>query len=166
MTSIRRALVLIGLTLAVMIGAAIPASATFADSVTVNTAITAGTVTAPATVTPTGTCTTTTSGYWNYATVPATWVTTYQYWYNATVTWSAASASTGVNGQQGVTGYVVMAHLNNGQSVVMAQTDAVNRTVSATVDRGYLAYQPTISVITLTSYGWTAESPRKAVPTC
>ena len=160
MTSIRRALVLIGLTLAVMIGAAIPASATFADAVKVTATVSTITVTAPATITATGTCTTTTSGYWDYSTVPATWVTTYQYWYNANVTWSASTTP------KGVTGYLVMAHLNNGQSVVMAQTDAVNRTVSASVDRSYLNYQPTISVITLTSYGWTAESPRKAVPTC
>jgi hypothetical protein len=48
----------------------------------------------------------------------------------------------------------------------MAQTDAVNRTVSATVDRAYLNYAPTISVITLTSYGWTAETPRTATLTC
>jgi hypothetical protein len=59
-----------------------------------------------------------------------------------------------------------VAHLNNGQSFTMAQTDAATRRANAAVDRGYLAYQPRISVITLTSYGWTAETARSAVLTC
>src|SRR5687767_341146 len=48
MTGIRRALVLVGLTVAVMVGAAIPASATFADSVGVaGPTVTTVTVAAP-----------------------------------------------------------------------------------------------------------------------
>jgi hypothetical protein len=38
--------------------------------------------------------------------------------------------------------------------------DAVNRSVTQTVDRGYLNDEPTPSVITLTGYG------RTAVPAC
>ena len=160
MTSLRRVLVLIGLTLAVTIGAALPASATFADSVTVPTTVATGTVAAPASITVNDYCYTTTSGYWNYATVPATWVPTTQYWYHADVSWPASTTT------RGVTGYRVVAHLSNGQSVVMAETNATTRTVSATVDQGYLAYAPTISVTTLTSHGWTAETPRTAVLAC
>ncbi|MGY1805510.1 hypothetical protein ACI78T_19670 [Blastococcus sp. SYSU D00922] len=158
MTGIRRALVLIGLTVAVMIGAAIPASATFADSVKVTTGITTGTVAAPASVTVNDYCgQTANGGYYNSW---GQWVTTYYYWYDATVTWPASTTT------RGVTGYRVMAHLNDGTSVVMAETTPTNRTVNARVDRGYLNYQPRISVITLTSYGWTAETPRTAVVTC
>lgn len=158
MTGIRRALVLIGLTVAVMIGAAIPASATFSNAVTVATGITTGTVAAPASVTVNDYCgQTPNGGYYNSW---GQWVTTYYYWYDATVTWPASTTA------RGVTGYRVMAHLNDGTSVVMAETTATNRTVNARVDRGYLNYQPRISVITLTSYGWTAETPRTAVVTC
>jgi hypothetical protein len=61
MTATRRVLILIGLTLAVTIGAAIPASATFADSVTATTGITTGTVAAPTGVSVTDSCITTTT---------------------------------------------------------------------------------------------------------
>ena len=158
MTGIRRALVLIGLSLAVMIGAAIPASATFGDTVTVKTSITTGTVAAPASVTVNDYCGQTPNG--GYYNAYGQWITTYSYWYDATVTWPASTTT------RGVTGYRIMAHLNNGTSVVMAETDASNRTVNARVDRGYLNYQPRVSVITLTSYGWTAETARTAVLSC
>ncbi|MFD2093577.1 hypothetical protein [Blastococcus deserti] len=157
MTGIRRALALIGLTLTVTVGTAVPASATFADSVTVGTSVTTGTVTAPASVTVDDYCYTTTSGYWN---AYGQWVITYRHWYHADVSWPASTTA------RGVIGYRVMAHLNNGQSVVMAETDAATRSVSATVDRGYLNYQPRLSVLTLTSYGWTAETARTPVLTC
>ncbi len=157
MTRTRRVLVLIGLTLAVTIGATIPASATFTDTTTpVVHTVSTGTVAAPASVTVNDFCSTTTSAYWN----GWTWVTTTTNWYTATVSWPASTTA------RGVTGYRVMAHLNNGQSVVMGETDAVARTVRATVDRSYLNYQPTLSVITLTSYGWTAETARTAVLGC
>jgi hypothetical protein len=151
MTGIRRALILIGLIGTVMVGSSIPASATFADSAVVAHTVSTGTVAPPARVTIDDYCSTTSS------LLP---VPTVNYWYNATVTWSAGNAP------RGVTGYLVVAHLNNGQSIAMAQTDAGTRWASAAVDRGYLAYQPRISVITLTSYGWTAESAQTAVLSC
>jgi hypothetical protein len=61
MTGTRRALVLIGLTLTVMIGAAIPASATFTDSATVTTTVGTGTVAAPTALKVTNSCVTTTT---------------------------------------------------------------------------------------------------------
>jgi hypothetical protein len=61
MTGIRRALVLAGLTPAIMIGAAIPASATFADTAKVTATVGTVTVAAPATVTVDDSCITTTT---------------------------------------------------------------------------------------------------------
>ena len=151
MTGIRRALILIGLIGTVMVGSSIPASATFADSAVVAHTVSTGTVAAPASVKIDDYCSTTLS------LLP---VLTVNYWYNATVTWSAGNAP------RGVTGYLVVAHLNNGQSFTMAQTDAATRSANAAVDRGYLAYQPRISVITLTGYGWTAASAQTAVLSC
>ncbi|WP_147252145.1 hypothetical protein [Blastococcus sp. TF02-09] len=157
MNRLRRSAVLLGLTAAVIVGSSIPASATFTDAVSTNTAVLqAGTVAAPAAVTVDDYCSTTSYSYWNGTST----VTVTDYWYNATVSWPASTT------QRGVTGYRVMAHLNNGQSVVMGETGTTNRSVSARVDRGYLGYQPRVSVITLTSYGWTTESARTAVLTC
>jgi hypothetical protein len=55
---------------------------------------------------------------------------------------------------------------NDGTTYAMAETNATTRTTSDTIDRGYLSYQPRISVMTLTSYGWTTESAKSAVLTC
>jgi hypothetical protein len=61
MTATRRILTLIGLTVAVIAGASLPASATYADTAAVATTIATGTVAAPASVTVNDTCTTTTT---------------------------------------------------------------------------------------------------------
>jgi hypothetical protein len=61
MTAKRRILILIGLTVAVIAGASLPASATYADTAAVATTIATGTVAAPASVTVNDTCTTTTT---------------------------------------------------------------------------------------------------------
>ncbi|NEK87963.1 hypothetical protein GCU60_19685 [Blastococcus saxobsidens] len=156
MNRLRRASTVIGLSLAVVVGSGIAASAAFSDTTSVQQSITAGTVAAPASMRIDDYCSTTTSSYWNGTTT----VYTTNYWYNATITWPASTTT------RGVTGYRVMAHLNNGQSVLMEQTTATTRTVSARVERAYLNYSPRISIITLTSYGWTAETPRSAVLAC
>src|SRR3978361_864975 len=81
MTGIRRIAVLIGFSLAVIIGASGPASAGFADATGITTRGATGTVAPPATVTVNGYCSQTTSSYWDgYTTVYTT-----SYWYNATV---------------------------------------------------------------------------------
>ncbi len=56
MTGIRRGLILLGLTVAVIIGASLPASATFADAVAVKTTISTTTVAAPTNVVGKLTC--------------------------------------------------------------------------------------------------------------
>jgi hypothetical protein len=157
MNRIRRSAVLLGLTASVIVGSSIPASATFTDSVRTTTAtLRAATVAAPAAVNVSDYCSTTSYTYWNGTTN----VTVTENWYNATVSWPASTT------QRGVTGYRVTAHLNNGTSVQMETTAASNRSVSVRVERSYLNYQPRVSVITLTSYGWTAETARTAVLSC
>jgi len=61
MTAIRRTLILIGLTVAVIVGASLPAFAAFSDVVAVNTTVATGTVAAPASVTVNDSCTTATT---------------------------------------------------------------------------------------------------------
>jgi hypothetical protein len=150
MTGIRRALVLIGLTVAVMVGAAIPASATFAETVSLpNATITALTV-APATrVEAKGTCETVTD--------PATGAVTSTV--HAKVEWQRSTSP-------GITGYLLTAHLNDGTSYVMARTDASADEVWGSAPQEYLAKKPTFSVTTLTRYGWTALSARSEVLSC
>jgi hypothetical protein len=158
MTRTRRVLTLIGLAVAITVAGTVPASATFSETVDVSTSVVTGTVAAPTSVTVADWC----------QTVPTTTVdpltgvstTTYSYLYHATVSWPASTTA------RGVIGYRVMAHLNNGTSMVMAETPATVRTVSASVDQYYLQFQPRVSVQTLTSYGWTAESAQTPVLTC
>ena len=158
MSTPRRILTLIGLTVAVLIGAIVPASATFSEDVAVATAITTGTVAAPASMTVNDWCQTVPTTTVNPLTGVST--TTYTYLYHATVSWPASTTA------RGVTGYRVIAHFSNGTSVVVAETPAATRSVNATVDQSYLALQPRLSVMTLTGYGWTAESAKTPVLAC
>jgi hypothetical protein len=68
------------------------------------------------------------------------------------------TASWTASGSRGVNGYLVKAHLNDGTAYTMAQTAAGTLTASSTADADNLAYQPRLSVTTLTSYGWTTQS--------
>jgi hypothetical protein len=140
MTGIRRGVLLIALTAAVILGASIPASAGYTDQVAVNTSVSTLNVAAPSWVFINGNC----QGWW----------------YDVTVTWPASSTT------RGVTGYVVTAYLNDGSTYVMGQTDPYARFVSMSVDSDYLNYQPRVTVTTLTNYGWTAETSRSAVLSC
>jgi hypothetical protein len=69
------------------------------------------------------------------------------------------------------TGYALLANVA-GTKTEMARTGtaAVNGVVTYTSDtlpQAYLTtYRPTLSIQTLTSHGWTAESPQTAVLTC
>ena len=140
MSRIRRGLAVAGLTIAVAAGATAPAWATFADSTAVGSTVETITVTAPSSMTITDHC----QGWW----------------YAATIDWPASTTP------RGVTGYRIMFHLNTGESMVVAETDASTLSVAVKMDRDYLNYQPQFSILTLTSYGWTAETPRSAVLTC
>ena len=68
------------------------------------------------------------------------------------------TASWTASGSRGVNGYGVTAHLVDGTAYPMAQTTAGTLSTSQTVDADNLAYQPRLSVTTLTNYGWTAQS--------
>jgi len=140
MSAIRRSLILAFLTVSVIAGASLPAGAAFADSVSVPTTVNTITVTAPASVAISGNC----QGWW----------------YDLTVSWPASTTAVGV------TGYRVTAYLNNGTTSVLGQTDAVTRSLSVRFDKSNLSLQPRITVTTLTSYGWTAETPGSAPLSC
>ena len=75
-------------------------------------------------------------------------------------------ASWPASASRGVSGYLVNAHLSDGTTYPMTQTPAGTLSTSQTVDADNLAYQPRLSVTTLTSYGWTAESAKSAVLAC
>jgi hypothetical protein len=198
----RRVLTVLGLTLAVTVGgASLPASADFADSAAVpTTTIATGTVAAPAWVSITDSCATTTTtvrrtvhtdpvtgvqtqtAYSStsntvpsstnvnyYSSVPVagpglnettTTTVTQNTMLSVTATWAASTTS------RGLSGYLANAHLGDGSVFPMAQTAVGVHTTSATVDADYLAYQPRLSVTTLTSYGWTASTAPTPVLSC
>ena len=68
------------------------------------------------------------------------------------------TASWPASGTRGVSGYVVNAHLYDGSTFPMVQNAAGVLFTSQTVDADNLNLQPRLSVTTLTSYGWTAQS--------
>jgi len=152
MTGIRRVLTLIGLTLAIIVGASIPASATFADFVRV-AGPTVTTITVPA---PTNvewknvTCTKTVD--------PATGAVTSTL--SAMVEWQRMATP------RGGTGYRVTAHPSNGASFVFAQTDATTFEGQGGASQTNSALSLRFSVTTLTSYGWTAQSALTPALTC
>ncbi len=138
MTGIRRGLILLGLTVAVVIGASIPASATFADAVAVTTTISTTTVAAPTNVVGKLTC-------GRPATMSATWT---------------QSASTRVSG------YRVSVYFSDGfvQTVELGSTAT---SWSTTIDPYYVtAYTIQYSLTTETNYGWSKESPRTVAFQC
>jgi hypothetical protein len=138
MTGIRRGLVLLGLTVAVVIGASIPASATYADAVAVKTTITTATVAAPTNVVGKLTC-------GRPATMSATW-----------------TQSTTAR----VSGYRVSVYFSDGfvQTVELGPTAT---SWSATIDPYYVtAYSIQYSLTTETNYGWSKESPRTVAFQC
>jgi hypothetical protein len=149
MNGIRRALILLGLTVAVIAGAGVPAWATYRDSAEMATAITTATVAPPTQVEAKATCTTTVD--------PSTGATTTTV--QAKVEWHGSATP-------GVSGYRVTVHLANGTSSVVAQTGATGDEIFPDVDPAYLSQRPRYSITTLTGYGWTAESPKTGVLSC
>jgi hypothetical protein len=138
MTGIRRGLVLLGRTVAVVIGASIPASATYADAVAVKTTITTATVAAPTNVVGKLMC-------GRPATMSATW-----------------TQSTTAR----VSGYRVSVYFSDGfvQTVELGPTAT---SWSATIDPYYVtAYSIQYSLTTETNYGWSKESPRTVAFQC
>ena len=130
MTGIRRGLILLGLTVAVVIGASVPASATFAEAVAVKTTISTTTVASPGNLVGKLTC-----GR------PAT----------MSATWSLSSTTR-------VSGYLVSVYFSDG-FVQTVQLGPTATSWSATIDPYYVtAYTINYTVTTQTDYGWTKES--------
>jgi hypothetical protein len=138
MSRTRRALVLIGLTVAVIAGASLPASASYSESVAVKTTISTTTVAAPGNVVGKLTC-----GR------PAT----------MSATWSQSSTTR-------VSGYLVSVYFSDG-FVQTVQLGPAASSWSATIDPYYVtAYSIQYSVTTQTDYGWSKESPRTVTFQC
>ena len=131
MTRIRRGLVLLGLTVAVVIGASVPASATYSEAVAVKTTISTTTVAAPTNLVGQLTC-------GRPATMQVTWA---------------------LSGTERVSGYLVSVHFSDG-FVQTVQLGASATSWSSTIDPYYVtAYSIRYSVTTQTNYGWSKESP-------
>ena len=130
MNRIRRGLILLGLTVAVIVGASIPASAGFGDSVAVKTTIATASVAAPGNVVGKLTC-------GRPATMSATW---------------------SLSGTARVSGYLVSVYFSDGfiQTVQLGPTAT---SWSTTIDAYYVtAYSINYTVTTQTAYGWSKES--------
>jgi hypothetical protein len=139
MNGIRRGLVLLGLTLAVIIGASLPASATFAESIAINTTVATTTVAAPANFVGKLTC-----GHPN-ATMSATW-----------------TASTTPR----VSGYLISVYFSDGYVQTVQLGPTATSWSKAITDYNVTAYSINYTVTTQTNYGWTKESAHTATFQC
>jgi hypothetical protein len=138
MTGVRRGLVLLGVAVAVIVGASVPASASYAEAVAVKTTISTTTVAAPTNVVGKLTC-------GRPATMSATW-----------------TQSTTAR----VSGYRVSVYFSDGfvQTVELGPTAT---SWSVTIDPYYVtAYSIQYSLTTQTNYGWSKESPRTVAFQC
>lgn len=130
MNGIRRVLVLLGLTVAVIAGGSLPASATYAASVSLQPTVSTTTVAAPGNLVGKLVC-----GR------PAT----------MSATWTPSSTAR-------VSGYLVSVYFSDG-FVQTVQLGPTATSWSATIDPYYVtAYTINYTVTTRTDYGWTKES--------
>lgn len=153
MTGIRRALILAGLTLAVMIGGGIPASATFSESLSVPAQV--GTLTvAPATnVSTAGTY----CAYWQ---TWSGWTWVQHSELRARLSWGASATT------RGVTGYRITAVLPDGSRYPVGDVPASQLSITGNFPTQYAYAGIRVTVTTLTSYGWTKESAPSGVLSC
>ena len=152
MSTPRRTVVLLIATLAVLLGATVPAQAAYSDRSPAFTS-TIGTVrvAAPTNLSTAGTKCVTTYNAWN---------NTYTSTLEASLSWRASTTT------RGVTGYVVTAYFANGQVVPVTWVNAPGTSVSGTYDAYYANQNIRVTVTTHTSYGWTAESTLSGVIKC
>ncbi len=130
MNGIRRAVLLMVLTVAVILGASVPAFATFKDSVAVTTTINTTVVAAPTSIVGKLTC-------GSPSTMSATWV-------------KSTTAR--------VSGYTVSVYFSDG-FVQSVQLPGTATSWSATIDPYYVtAYSINYTVTAKTDYGWSKES--------
>ena len=143
MTGLRRLAVLLAVATGLTLTLTAPASATLTDTSPTFTATTTTVkVAAPTSVSTNGTkCTT------SYDATTATTTTTL----NARVSWPASTT-------RGVTGYLISAVFSDGTKYPVAQVTAPTTSISGNYDAYYATQNIRVTVTTLTSYGWTAES--------
>jgi hypothetical protein len=138
MNGIRRGLILLSLTLAIVFSASVPASATYSEAVAVKTTISTTVVAAPANVVGKLVCGT-----------PST----------MSATWTKSTTAR-------VSGYLVSVYFSDG-FVQTVQLGATATSWSATIDPYYVtAYSIQYSLTTQTNYGWSKESPRTVAFQC
>ena len=147
MSTTRRALTLIGLTAAVLIGGSIPASATFSEAVTVATSVGTATIAPPTQVEAKTLCTTTvdpvTQAETTTSNVKIEW-------------WRSTSART--------TGYRVTVHPADAPAYTLATTGPADEIFVNPTTLG--GSNPRISVTTLTGTNFTASSTLTAIRPC
>ncbi len=198
MNRVRRSVLLLVLTVAVVLGVALPANALFSESVSPATATVVGTATVagPTNVRVETSCTTTTTvikrtydsatnaqvGYQETRTtatatsnvesdstvrtdnspvagqytITRTIKDTYLY---ATARWKGSSS-------RGVTGYEMTAFLNGGFVQPIGTASATATSYSDGYDASVVDLGARLSMVTLTSYGWTAPGNMSNVVTC
>jgi hypothetical protein len=132
--AVRRAVVVLGLAVAVLAGTASPAGASFSGSSAATAAIATATVAPPGNVSTTGSSCA--DGY-----------------FYVRLSWTPSGA-------RNVTGYAVTVYRADGSTSVIATTGSGTTSFANTYLRGYQTYRFTVT--TRTSYGWTTESPRTA----
>lgn len=139
MTGIRRTLVLTALTIGVLIGSTLPASATFSDAASVPTTVSTATVAAPGNLAGNLAC-----GRWAAA---------------MSATWSPSTSTR-------VSGYLVTVYFSDG-FVQTVQLGPTATSWSAPINLYWVtAYSIRYSVTTQTNYGWTTESATTPWFTC
>ena len=81
-------------------------------------------------------------------------------WVDVTLSWRPSTSSK-------VVGYQVTAYRSDGIVQTVAQTDAATTQLQQTADRNDLfGYTTTLTVTTMTSYGWTRQSAQSGAITC
>jgi hypothetical protein len=149
MTTVKRLLTTLGVGLTIVLVTGVPALATFADSAALaSMTISTATVAAPTQVEAKLLCTTTVDPTTGTSTTTRT----------LKIEWWRSTSP-------GVTGYAVTAYPRGGppyQLVVTGPTDEAY--VSA--DEELISSDPRFTVTTLTSYGWTATSPKVGMSGC
>lgn len=198
MTRTRRCVILLVLTVAVVLGASLPANALFSDTAAPATrpAISTLTVQGPGNVRVDTSCTTTTVvtkrtyrvDAWGNATQTdyGQWTTTADsdrnvesdttvrteepngYTLTRTVkdTTLHATARWNRSSSPGVTGYRMTVFFANGMTYPMDNVPASSTSMSDSYDAGVVDLGARLSMVTLTSYGWTAPGNLSNVVTC
>jgi hypothetical protein len=141
MTGARRLIAVVGATVAVLLGSAFTAHATFSETVAA----------APVQV---GTATLAPVDGLEVKFVVCDLATV-----SAQVEWRRSPA-------RGVSGYRVTARMQNGQTEVISQVGPDVLEVTFSRDRAWLQQRPSFTVTLLTSYGWTSQTASSAVLTC